>query len=131
MGCSCSPMLIRFTHWSVDCRPVREKTMTNSRRMTLASLASVALLAASLLAACGGGEEGQDSAQTSDELVLDLQSQGEFKAPGLRVTLDAEGASRTRVMVDGLDEGEPAGVARTPLMFTVGRAKSQSPRRRT
>ena len=46
--------------------------MTNSRRMTLASLAGVALLAVSL-AACGGGEEGQESAQTSDELVLDLE----------------------------------------------------------
>ena len=88
--------------------------MTNSRQMTLASLASVALLAASLLAACGGGEEGEDSAQASDELVLDLESQGDFKAPGLRVTLDAEGASRTRVMVDGLDEGEPAGGGANP-----------------
>ncbi len=47
--------------------------------------------------------------QTSDELVVDLESQGDFKAPGLRATFDAEGASRTRAMVDGQDEGEPAG----------------------
>ena len=77
--------------------------------MKLVSLACV-----TLLAACGGGEEEQQSAQASDELVVDLEVQGDFNASGLRATLDAEGASRTRVMVDGLDEGEPAGGGANP-----------------
>ena len=84
--------------------------MTNRGRIKLLSLASVALLAA-----CGGGDNKQESEQASDELVVDLESQGDFNAPGLRATLDAQGtAARTRVVVDGLDEGEPAGGGANP-----------------
>lgn len=82
--------------------------MSNGRLLKLASLACMMLLAA-----CGGGEEEQQSERVSDEVLVDLEAEGDL-APGLRATLEAEGASRTRVLVDGLDEGEPAGGGANP-----------------
>ena len=89
--------------------------MTNRRRMKLVSLACMALLAG-----CGGGEEEQQSEQASDDIVVDLEAQGDYDASGLRATLKAEGASRTRVLVDGLDEGEPTGGGANPAHIHRG-----------
>ena len=85
------------------------------RRIGSAQQNLVLLAAGALgLAGCGGGADEQVSEQTSDELIVNLDAQGDFKAPGLRATLDAQGATRTRVMVDGLDEGERAGGGANP-----------------
>ena len=100
--------------------------MTNRRRMKLVSLACMALLAG-----CGGGEEEQQSEQASDDIVVDLEAQGDYDASGLRATLEAEGALWTRVLVDGLDEGEPTGAAPTPPISTVGHARNQTTRGHT
>jgi hypothetical protein len=62
------------------------------------------LLAVIALAGCGGDAVGDED---PGEIAFDLAS--ESGAAGVRATLTFEGRDRTRVVVDGLDEGEPGG----------------------
>lgn len=72
-------------------------------------VAAASLLAAGAVAV-GAGCGGSDEAETTDqpgEIVFDLDS--EQGATGVRARLTYVDNERTRIVVDGLDEGEPAG----------------------
>jgi hypothetical protein len=65
------------------------------------------LVAVVALAGCGGGND--SASEDPGELVFDLAESDESGVAGVRATLTFEGRDRTRVMIDGLDEGEPSG----------------------
>jgi hypothetical protein len=71
------------------------------------------------LAGCGGSDE---SGTTDDpgEIVFDLSPQGTTGVAGARATLIYESRDRTTIVVDGLDEGEPAGGGANPVWLRNG-----------
>jgi hypothetical protein len=83
----------------------------------------VLALFASVLAlgACGGG--GDDAASdenAGDDIAVELDQQNDSSVTGLRATLVVEGRSSTRIVVDGLDEGEPSGGGANPVHLHRG-----------
>ena len=85
-----------------------------SRRNALVVL----LVSLFALAGCGGAEV----AQTTDdpgEITFELDDGGNAGA-GVRATLTYKTNETTRVTVDGLDEGEPAGGGANPVLLRSG-----------
>jgi hypothetical protein len=84
------------------------------RRLSLALL----LASTALAAGCGGTE-----AETTDdpgEIAFDLQVRTPEQATGVRATLTYETRDKTTVVVDGLDESEPAGGGANPVSLRSG-----------
>jgi hypothetical protein len=75
-------------------------------------------LIALLLSGCGGS-----NAETTDdpgEIAFDLDERGDAGAAGVRATLTYESRDKTTILVDGLDEGEPAGGGANPVWLGMG-----------
>jgi hypothetical protein len=80
------------------------------------------LVAASALVACAGCGGWDESGTTDDpgEIAFDLPSRGSAEVAGVRATLVYESRDRTTIVVDGLDEGEPAGGGANPVWLRSG-----------
>lgn len=81
----------------------------------------VALLFASaiLAAGCGGSREAETTRE-SGEITFELDDVSDAQVSGVRATLAYESRDRTRIRVDGLDEGENAGGGPNPVQLTQG-----------
>ena len=77
------------------------------------------LAACLVVSSCGGGG---DEAETTEHLARSrLNSEhGDAGAVGVRATLRYETPEQTTVIVDGLDEGEPAGGGANPVYLRSG-----------
>jgi hypothetical protein len=72
-----------------------------------------------LLAGCGGSEEAETTGDPG-EITFELVEAGDAGVAGVRATLAYETPEKTRVTVDGLDEGEPAGGGANPVLLRMG-----------
>jgi hypothetical protein len=67
---------------------------------------------------CGGSDEVETTSDPGEiRFELDAPEGG---AQGVRATLTYESDDRTRVVIDGLDEGEPAGGGANPVRLVSG-----------
>lgn len=82
-------------------------------------LAIVAMLAALTLAGCGG-DSNAEATETSGEVEFDLEPQNGSNIAGARVVLTYVDQNRTRILVDGIDEGEPGGGGANPVELRRG-----------
>jgi len=79
------------------------------------------LLAACLVASsCGGGRDEAETTEQPGEIAFELSEQGDAGAVGVRATLRYETPEQTTVIVDGVDEGEPAGGGANPVYLRRG-----------
>ena len=85
----------------------------------LSCVRAALLVAAALFASGCGGSDNVDATGQPGELAFDLPSQ-DGGADGVRATLTYEGRDRTRIKVDGLDEGESAGGGPNPVWLRAG-----------
>lgn len=70
------------------------------------------------LGGCGGGDEVETTEDPGEiQFELDATDGG---AQGVRATLTYQSNDRTRIVVDGLDEGEPAGGGANPVRLVSG-----------
>jgi hypothetical protein len=74
----------------------------------------------SLLTGCGGNDESATTTEDPGEIAFPLDEQEDSGAVGVRATLTYETRDRTKVVVDGLDEGEPAGGGANPAWIYQG-----------
>jgi hypothetical protein len=81
---------------------------------------SVLLAACLLVSSCGGGGEEAETTEKPGEIAFELSEQGDAGAVGVRATLRYETPEQTTVIVDGLDEGEPAGGGANPVYLRSG-----------
>ena len=72
-----------------------------------------------LLAGCGGSDEAEPTGDPG-EITFDLDEVGDAGVAGVRATLTYETPEKTTVIVDGLDEGEPAGGGANPVLLRSG-----------
>jgi hypothetical protein len=79
-------------------------------------LASMLVLCAVALAGCGGSTQA-DSTGKAGEVAFELPS---GSAAGIRATLSYVTRDRTRIRVDGLDEGESGGGGANPVWLKRG-----------
>lgn len=77
------------------------------------------LISLLLLPACGGSEEAEPTGDPG-EITFDLDEVGDAGVAGVRAILAYETPERTTVIVDGLDEGEPAGGGANPVLLRSG-----------
>jgi hypothetical protein len=79
-------------------------------------LLAAALLAAGIsLAGTGcGGDDGAEPTGDPGEVSVELEARNGSNVAGVRAVLAWPSESSTRVLVDGLDQGEPAGGGRHP-----------------
>jgi hypothetical protein len=89
------------------------------RRRVLSRL-TVALVggAVALLVACGGSDV--ETTDDPGEIAFDLESETPREARGIRATLTFESRDATKIVVDGLDESEPAGGGANPVSLRSG-----------
>ena len=81
---------------------------------------SVLLVASLLVSSCGGGGDEAETTEQPGEIAFELSEQGDAGAVGVRATLRHETPEQTTVIVDGLDEGEPAGGGANPVYLRSG-----------
>ena len=79
----------------------------------------VSLLGAVVLASCGGGDDAETTGQPG-EIEFELSGAETGGAAGVRARLTYQTNDRTRIVVDGLDEGEPAGGGANPVRLVSG-----------
>ena len=74
-------------------------------------------VAAVLVAGCGG-----TSAEATDpgEIQIELQEQGDSNVAGVRAVLTFTDRDSTKVLIDGLDTGEPSGGGQHPAFIRRG-----------
>ena len=72
-----------------------------------------------LLAACGGSNEVESTGEPG-EIAFELNEVGDAGVAGVRATLSHETPEKTTIVVDGLDEGEPAGGGPNPVVLRSG-----------
>ena len=80
---------------------------------------SVLLMSALLLPSCGGSDEAETT-ENPGEISFELSERGDAGVVGVRATLRFETPERTTIIVDGLDEGEPAGGGPNPVRLVRG-----------
>jgi hypothetical protein len=73
-----------------------------------------------LLSACGGSSGDADTTGEPGEIAFELPAEGDSGVAGVRATLRYETPERTTIVVDGLDEGEPAGGGPNPVLLVSG-----------
>jgi hypothetical protein len=89
--------------------------------MARATSSAIVVLACSLLlAGCGGGSSEAQTTGDPGEVAFDLSAEGGSSASGVRARLRYLSEDRTRVIVDGLDEGESAGGGANPAWLRSG-----------
>jgi hypothetical protein len=87
--------------------------------VTIPSKALVLLLISlPLLAACGGTDDAETTGE--GEIAFNLDEIGDAGVAGVRATLSYETPEKTTIVVDGLDEGEPAGGGANPVVLRSG-----------
>jgi hypothetical protein len=79
----------------------------------------VLLVGLLLLAGCGGSEAAETTGDPG-EITFELDEVGDAGVAGVRATLTYETPEKTKVKVDGLDEGEPAGGGANPVLLRSG-----------
>jgi hypothetical protein len=82
-------------------------------------LLTLLVTALALVAGCGGS----DDVETTDdpgEIAFELEAETPREATGIRAVLTYESRDTTRVVVDGLDESEPAGGGANPVVLRSG-----------
>jgi hypothetical protein len=77
------------------------------------------LVALLFLAGCGGSDEAKPTGDPG-EMTFDLDEVGDAGLAGVRATLTYQTREKTTVIVDGLDEGEPAGGGANPVLLRSG-----------
>ena len=88
--------------------------------MTTPSKALVLMLISlPLLAACGGSNDAETTGEPG-EIAFNLDEVGDAGVAGVRATLSYETPEKTTIVVDGLDEGEPAGGGANPVVLRSG-----------
>ena len=80
---------------------------------------SVLLIAPLLLSSCRGSNEAETT-ENPGEISFELPERGDAGVVGVRATLRFETPERTTIIVDGLDEGEPAGGGPNPVRLVRG-----------
>lgn len=80
---------------------------------------SVLLVAPLLLSSCRGSNEAETT-ENPGEISFELPERGDAGVVGVRATLRFETPERTTIIVDGLDEGEPAGGGPNPVRLVRG-----------
>jgi hypothetical protein len=77
------------------------------------------LISLFLLAACGGSNDVETTGEPG-EIAFELDEVGDAGVAGVRATLSYETPEKTTIVVDGLDEGEPAGGGANPVVLRSG-----------
>ena len=77
------------------------------------------MLAALTLAGCGG-DSNAEATEQSGEVEFDLEPQNDSNVVGARAVLKYVDQNRTRIRVDGVDEGEPGGGGANPVELRRG-----------
>ncbi|MDF2752358.1 MAG: hypothetical protein K0S82_741 [Gaiellaceae bacterium] len=72
-----------------------------------------------LLAACGGSNDAETTGEPG-EIAFELDEVSDAGVAGVRATLSYETPEKTTIVVDGLDEGEPAGGGANPVVLRSG-----------
>ena len=72
-----------------------------------------------LLTACGGSNDAETTGEPG-EIAFPLDEVGDAGVAGVRATLSYETPEKTTIVVDGLDEGEPAGGGPNPVVLRSG-----------
>ena len=80
---------------------------------------AVLLVGLLLLAGCGGSEDAETTGDPG-EITFELDEVGDAGGAGVRATLAYESPEKTKVTVDGLDEGESAGGGANPVLLRGG-----------
>jgi hypothetical protein len=80
---------------------------------------ALALMFAGPLAACGGSDEATTTGDPG-EVQFELEAGDAADVSGVRATLTFETPDRTRIVVDGLDEGEAGGGGPNPVRLLGG-----------
>jgi len=80
----------------------------------------VLLVACLVASSCGGGGDEAETTEQPGEVAFELSEQSDAGAVGVRATLRYETPEQTTVIVDGLDEGEPAGGGANPVYLRSG-----------
>ena len=79
----------------------------------------LSLMCLLFLAGCGGSDEAETTGEPG-EIVFELEAVGDVGVSGVRATLAHETPEKTTIVVDGLDEGEPAGGGANPVSLRRG-----------
>ena len=95
------------------------RTVQTTNRLRRSGVAVVSGLAVAVLAGCGGGSNAE-STDKPGELEFDLQAQGDARIVGARAVLTYVDEQRTRILVDGIDEGEAGGGGATAVELRRG-----------
>jgi len=88
--------------------------------VTTPSKALVLLLISLLLLPACGGSNDADTTGEPGEIAFNLHEVGDAGVAGVRATLAYETPEKTTIVVDGLDEGEPAGGGANPVVLRSG-----------
>lgn len=88
--------------------------------MTTRSKALALLLISLLLLTACGGSDDVDTTGEPGEIAFPLDEVGDAGVAGVRATLSYETPEKTTIVVDGLDEGEPAGGGANPVVLRNG-----------
>jgi hypothetical protein len=72
-----------------------------------------------LIAGCGGSDS-VEATEDPGEIAFDLEVQTPREATGVRATLTYITRDQTKIVVDGLDESEPAGAGANPVLLRSG-----------
>ena len=83
-----------------------------------------ALLLTPAVAAAGCGGSNASTTGRPGQVEFDLASKNDTNTTGGRAILTYESKSRTRLRVDGIDEGEPAGGGPNPVLLVRGTCDS-------
>jgi hypothetical protein len=87
--------------------------------MTRPSALLFSVVALISIAGCGGSDEAEPTGDPG-EIAFELDEVGDAGVAGVRATLAYQTPEVTRVIVDGLDEGEPAGGGANPIFLRSG-----------
>ena len=79
----------------------------------------IGLTCLALLAGCGGSNKAEPTG-VPGEVSFELDEVGNAGVAGVRATLTYDTPEKTKVRVDGLDEGEPAGGGANPVLLRSG-----------
>jgi hypothetical protein len=87
------------------------------RSMVHVSIALVLTVTAG--AGCGGSDDAETTGDPG-EIEFELAQRNDSGVAGIRAVLSFEAAERTRIRVDGLDEGQPSGGGPNPVRVRAG-----------
>jgi hypothetical protein len=92
----------------------------NAWRVTRRDIAFALTLTSLLLGAGCGGSNDVETTGEPGEIAFNLEAVGDAGVAGVRAILSHETPEKTTIIVDGLDEGEPAGGGANPVVLRSG-----------